>query len=79
MDAGHSDYIHDVCYDYYGTRLATCGSDRKINVFEKDENEEWNRLWTVEVRTDVPPVDGRTLTDWDVVYCCVIGFIAAST
>eukprot|EP01138_Halocafeteria_seosinensis_P004032 gb/GECG01004123.1/.p1 GENE.gb/GECG01004123.1/~~gb/GECG01004123.1/.p1 ORF type:complete len:379 (+),score=43.15 gb/GECG01004123.1/:1-1137(+) len=54
IDAGHSDYIHDVCYDYYGTWLATCGSDRKINVFEKQEDGSWKKLWTVPAAHEGP-------------------------
>ncbi|KAK9915915.1 hypothetical protein WJX75_005907 [Coccomyxa subellipsoidea] len=34
MDTGHSDTVHDVQFDYYGRRLATCSSDRTIKVFE---------------------------------------------
>ena len=26
--------IHDVALDYYGRRMATCSSDRKIKIFE---------------------------------------------
>ena len=28
----HEDFVHDVAYDYYGKRLATCSSDHKIKV-----------------------------------------------
>lgn len=28
----HKDFVHDVSFDYYGKRLATCSSDQKINV-----------------------------------------------
>lgn len=28
VDTGHEDLIHDAQLDYYGTRLATCSSDR---------------------------------------------------
>lgn len=30
--AKHGDFVHDVAYDYYGKRLATCSSDEKIKV-----------------------------------------------
>ena len=36
--------MHDVSFDYYGKRLATCSSDQKIRVWEKkniDGEEEW--------------------------------------
>ena len=34
FDAGHSDTVHDVQFDYYGRRLATASSDRTIKVFD---------------------------------------------
>jgi nucleoporin SEH1 len=37
---GHSDMIHDVKYDFYGQRLATCSSDQTIKVWDND-NGNW--------------------------------------
>ncbi|KAF6028054.1 SEH1L [Bugula neritina] len=37
----HKDLIHDVSYNYYGDRLATCSSDQHVKVWEKDSNEDW--------------------------------------
>src|SRR4051812_6946571 len=31
----HSDFIHDIAFDWYGQRLATCSSDQKIKVFDQ--------------------------------------------
>lgn len=28
----HKDVIHDVLYDYYGQRIATCSSDQTVKV-----------------------------------------------
>lgn len=28
----HKDVIHDVVYDYYGQRMATCSSDQTVKV-----------------------------------------------
>lgn len=28
----HKDVIHDVSYDYYGQRIATCSSDQTVKV-----------------------------------------------
>lgn len=28
----HKDVIHDVAYDYYGQRIATCSSDQTVKV-----------------------------------------------
>jgi len=32
---GHDDYVHDISYDFYGKRLATCSSDQKIKIWDK--------------------------------------------
>lgn len=37
----HSQYIHDVAYDFYGQRLATC-SGEKIKIWEQDQNGQWS-------------------------------------
>ncbi|KAJ2625193.1 epoxide hydrolase, soluble (sEH), partial [Coemansia sp. RSA 1694] len=37
IPVNHDDFIHDVAYNFYGTRLATCGSDRFIKVWD------WNK------------------------------------
>lgn len=37
----HIDLVHDVAYDYYGLRFATCSSDQTIKVWDKNENDEW--------------------------------------
>lgn len=31
----HKDVIHDVLYDYYGQRIATCSSDQTVKVNKK--------------------------------------------
>ena len=36
--SGHGDFVHDVAYDFYGSRLASCSSDRTIKVWAKDED-----------------------------------------
>lgn len=30
--ADHKDLIHDVAYDFYGERMATCSSDQYVKV-----------------------------------------------
>ncbi|KAG5518544.1 hypothetical protein PMAC_002940 [Pneumocystis sp. 'macacae'] len=44
----HEDLIHDVTYDYYGRRIATCSSDLRVKIFDYDdvtgewqENDSW--------------------------------------
>lgn len=34
VDTLHEDMIHDAQMDYYGTRLATCSSDRSVKIFD---------------------------------------------
>jgi WD40 repeat protein len=51
LDARHTDFVHDVAYDYYGQRLATCASDLTVRVFD------WVR------RAYARRVHKRTLTD----------------
>ena len=31
----HDDFVHDVQFDYYGKRIATCSSDEKIKIWER--------------------------------------------
>lgn len=33
MDTQHTDSLHDLQFDYYGTKLATCSSDHTVKVF----------------------------------------------
>ncbi|KAI9502233.1 epoxide hydrolase, soluble (sEH) [Coemansia spiralis] len=42
LPVNHDDFIHDITYNFYGTRLATCGSDKCIKIWD------WNKqtgLW----------------------------------
>jgi nucleoporin SEH1 len=32
LQADHEDLIHDVAYDFYGKRMATCSSDQTVKV-----------------------------------------------
>jgi hypothetical protein len=44
------DYLQDIVFDYYGTKMAVCSSDRKIKVFEKNEREDkWEQVACWEV------------------------------
>ena len=36
---GHDDYVHDLAFDVYGRRIATCSSDQKIRIWEKRDDE----------------------------------------
>ena len=32
INAEHKDLIHDIAYDFYGQRMATCSSDHYVKV-----------------------------------------------
>lgn len=40
MQVESEDYLQDIVFDYYGNKMAICGSDRKIKIFEKTDTEE---------------------------------------
>ena len=33
---GHKDLIHDVAFDWYGDRMATCSSDQHVKIWDRD-------------------------------------------
>ena len=38
----HADVVHDISFDFYGRRLETCASDKRIKVWDLvDETGEW--------------------------------------
>ena len=42
ISADHKDLIHDVAYDFYGKRFATCSSDQNVKVWERSgEDDIW--------------------------------------
>ncbi|GIX68469.1 nucleoporin SEH1 [Caerostris extrusa] len=42
IQADHKDLIHDVAYDFYGERLATCSSDQTVKIWDKGEDKQWH-------------------------------------
>ena len=38
VETDHKDLIHDVAYDHYGRRMATCSSDQSIKVWDIAED-----------------------------------------
>lgn len=43
----HEDLVHDLAFDFYGSRLATCSSDQRIKVFDLIENEKGQVEWSL--------------------------------
>lgn len=41
INAAHKDLIHDVSFDHYGKRMATCSSDQTVKVWDLDGEGEW--------------------------------------
>ncbi|XP_017463033.1 PREDICTED: nucleoporin seh1-like [Rhagoletis zephyria] len=41
ISADHKDVIHDVAFDYYGRRMATCSSDQTVKVWDEDDKGNW--------------------------------------
>uniref|UniRef100_A0A069DSZ2 Putative nucleoporin seh1-a-like protein n=1 Tax=Panstrongylus megistus TaxID=65343 RepID=A0A069DSZ2_9HEMI len=46
LNSDHRDLIHDVAFDHYGIRMATCSSDQYVKVWDLD-NREWKQtaMW----------------------------------
>lgn len=47
IENAHGDLIHDAILDYYGKRLATCSSDKTINIFEIEGTEQYKLVATL--------------------------------
>jgi nucleoporin SEH1 len=41
LQSSHQDYVLNLAFDHYGRRIATCGADRSVKIWELDENGEW--------------------------------------
>jgi nucleoporin SEH1 len=41
LSSPHKDFIHDIAFDHYGRRIATCSADHTVKIFDLDENGEW--------------------------------------
>ncbi len=47
-------FVHDISFDYYGKRFATCTTDGKIKVWDRsDEAGSWRAV-------DIPEVSNKT-------------------
>ncbi|CAG9795474.1 unnamed protein product [Diatraea saccharalis] len=41
ISADHKDLIHDIAYDFYGERMATCSSDQYVKIWDSDSRGGW--------------------------------------
>jgi nucleoporin SEH1 len=57
VELNHKDLVHDISYDFYGTRMATCSSDQRIKVFDQKN-----------VEAD-DPGSWAMSDEWKVIYC----------
>jgi WD40 repeat protein len=62
LETNHSDLIHDISYDFYGKRLATCSSDQDIRVWDLNEAGEW-----------VPSCEPWKVRDYFVMFASLFG------
>ncbi|CAD8135276.1 unnamed protein product [Paramecium octaurelia] len=46
INSGHASMIHDIKYDYYGDKLASCGSDGYINVYDVSKKQQVAQIKT---------------------------------
>ncbi|KJE93357.1 nucleoporin Seh1 [Capsaspora owczarzaki ATCC 30864] len=47
VDTKHEDIIHDVAYDFYGKRMATCSSDHRVKIWDLGDDGSWNCTYTI--------------------------------
>lgn len=52
INAEHKDLIHDIAYDFYGQRMATCSSDQFVKVNKITLNQYYFLLRRVTVYSD---------------------------
>jgi nucleoporin SEH1 len=45
----HEDLVHDIAFDYYGERFATCSSDKHIKIWTLDETKSGNNWSHVDI------------------------------
>jgi len=45
IDTYHQDIVHDISFDWYGNRIATCSSDRKVKIFYKIGATQWKKIY----------------------------------
>lgn len=41
VHSNHAEMIHDISFNFDGTRFASCSSDLTVMFYEKDENDNW--------------------------------------
>ena len=75
FSSGHLSYIHDISYDWYGRRLATCSSDQRIKIWDLDPNtNEFKLSGEIRVNIDILYIEilNNTITFALILTCCII-------
>lgn len=48
LNLDHQGFVHDICLDYYGRRMATCSEDGSIKIYARSRHEEgWHQVCTL--------------------------------
>lgn len=45
IETFHNDIVHDISFDWYGRRLATCSSDQKVKIWTKSQDNKWIKTY----------------------------------
>lgn len=53
FSSNRNDFVHDIAYDFYGKRLATCSSDMRIQIFDQSKNihRQWEPVAEIKAHT----------------------------
>ena len=49
MSSFHSDFVHDIQFDFYGRRIATCSGDRSVKVWNLEPNGKFSSSSEIQV------------------------------
>jgi len=47
LDTDHKDVIHDIAFDWYGTRMATCSTDQVVKIWNLSDGGTWELNATI--------------------------------
>ena len=53
LETDHKDLIHDIAFDFYGKRIATCSSDQNVKVSKNNMNASSPMVYDLPVFSDM--------------------------